>query len=113
MQRNEMKWITRIPTHGNDGKPFPNSLMTTILNHVARQFGGGSLDGPGRGIWIGADGTMFDEPSYVLSVACQPLDLQKARETVVWIGKALQQEAMYFEIQDSPVEIIRIESEQP
>jgi len=69
-----MKWITRIPTHGNDGKPFPNN---------------------------------------VLSVACQPSDLQKARETVVWIGKALQQEAMYFEIQDSPVEIIRIESEQP
>ena len=49
--------------------------MTTILNHVARQFGGGLLDGPGRGIWIGADGTMFDEPSYVLSVAYQPLDL--------------------------------------
>ena len=110
MQRNEMDY-----SHSHAWKRWETisqQLMTTVLNHVARQFGGGSLDGPGRGIWIGADGTMFDEPSYVLSVACQPLDLQKARETVVWIGKALQQEAMYFEIQDSPVEIIRIESEQ-
>lgn len=104
-----MKWVTRIPTHGNDGILFSPDQITAILSKRAREFGGVSLDGPGRGVWIGSDGTVYDEPSYSLSVACSVEELPIAREMVRWIGKQLQQEAMYFEIQDSPVEIIRID----
>ncbi len=107
-----MKWITRIPTHGNDGIAFSSERITGILGRIAREFGGVSLDGPGRGVWVGLDGTVYDEPSYVLSVACRPDELPTARDIVRWIGKELQQEAMYFEIQDSPVEIISIEKDE-
>ena len=102
------KWITRIPTHANDGSPIPPDKLTKIVRRVAGEFGGASLDGPGRGIWIGSDGTVFDETSYTLSVACAASEIPQAREMVNWIGCELGQQTMYFEIQNSPVEVIPV-----
>ncbi len=108
LKRSKDKWITRIPTHANDGSPIPQDKLTKIVRRVADEFGGASLDGPGRGIWIGSDGKVFDETSYTLSVACEASEIARAREMVNWIGCELDQQSMYFEIQNCPVEVIPV-----
>lgn len=105
-----MLWITRIPTHDNDGREFPAETLQAILADVAAQFGGCSLDGPGRGLWIGDDGRVYDEPSYELSVSCPREQFVEARGMVIEIGRRLGQLAMFFEVRYfDGTEIIDIE----
>lgn len=103
------KWVTRVPTHFNDGSAIPNETLNQVWYLIAKEFGGASIDGPGRGIWIDSDGQVYDEPSYLVSVACEESQLVTARETVATIGKMLDQKAMYFEVADGTVEILPTE----
>ena len=57
-------------------------MILLSVKKLAREFGGVSLDGPGRGVWIRSDGTVYDEPSYSLSVACKVEELPIAGEMV-------------------------------
>ncbi len=108
--RGKEKWVTRIPTHWNDGAPISPDKLAAIMRRIADEFGGASLDGPGRGIWIGHDGVMYEETSYTLSVACDASELARARELVNWIGNELKQQSMYFEVQAAPVQVIPVEN---
>lgn len=95
-----MKLTTRIPTHLNDGTPVDASTMQTIRVMIANEFGGVSVDGPGQGLWIAADGTPYDEPSYLVTFAASDRSsYAAARKLVMEIGRMLAQEAMYFEVQ--------------
>ena len=93
-----MLWITRVPTHDNNGREFPAELLQAVLADVAAAFAGYSLDGPGRGAWIGDDGRVYDEPSYQLSVSCDRERYTEAREMALSMGRRLDQVAMYFEV---------------
>ncbi len=94
-----MKLTTRIPTHYNDGRPVSVEVLGDIRRMIADKFGGVSVDGPGQGAWIGTDGKMYDEASYVVTFATERVRYSEAREVVIAIGRLLEQEAMYFEVQ--------------
>jgi len=105
-----MVFLTRIPTHDNDGRKFSKSVRNKILSKVRETFGGYSLDGPGEGSWMDEDGRVYEEPSYLLTVFCDRNQYQDARELVIWVGRELEQEAMYFEVRYfDGVEIIEID----
>jgi hypothetical protein len=105
-----MKWLTRIPTHDNDGKRFAKSVLKAITDVVRDKFGGYSLDGPGLGAWTDDEGMVYEEHSYVLTVLCDRALYTEAREAVIEIGRRLDQKAMYFEVRDvDGVEIISID----
>lgn len=105
-----MKITTRIPTHLNDGSAVAESVMQTIRERIATEFGGVSVDGPGQGVWIGDDGKSYDEPSYLVTFATDRVNYATARDLVIEIGRMLDQEAMYFEVQYfDGVEIIPID----
>lgn len=107
---NNMQWITRIPTHGNDGDPIPPTVRQSILNDVRNAFGGFSLDGPGQGAWEDDEGRVYEEASWVLTVICERGQYAEARDMVREIGRRLDQFAMYFEVRYMDgVEIIDIE----
>jgi hypothetical protein len=103
------KWVTRIPTHFNDGSAIPDHVLNEVWYLISKEFGGASIDGPGRGIWVDSDGKVYDEASYVVSVACSEEQIQMAREVVSQIGKMLHQKAMYFELSGGTVEILPTE----
>jgi hypothetical protein len=67
-------------------------------------FGGYSLTGKQKGAWRGADGTRYDDVTERLEIVCDDMDV--AREWVRWVGKKLEQKAMYFEVHASDVEIL-------
>ncbi len=94
-----MKVTTRIPTRLNDGRAVSVEVLGDIRRMIADQFGGVSVDGPGQGAWIGEDGRMYDEASYVVTFATERIRYAEARNLVIKIGQMLEQEAMYFEVQ--------------
>ena len=105
-----MLFITRIPTHRNDGSEITTEERTALLREVSNIFGGFSLDGPGQGSWVDEDGRVYDEASYRLEVMCDRADYAKARESVIELGRQLDQLAMIFEVRYlDGVEIIDIE----
>lgn len=93
-----MIFITRIPTHRNDGTPVSDTELEDIKRQVWETFGGLSIDGPGSGVWIADDGAIYEENSYVLQVHCDRSQYHEARELIISIGRQLGQRAMYFEV---------------
>lgn len=107
-----MKWMTRIPTHDNDGNSLEGLVLQTLLHEVRNRFDGYSFDGPGWGAWTDDDGMVYEENSYVLTVLCERARYLDARNLVIEIGRGLGQKAMYFEVRDvDGVEIITIEED--
>ena len=105
-----MQWMTRIPTTLNDGSQVSSEIRQAILNDVRNAFCGFSLDGPGEGSWVGDDGRIYDEKSWVLTVVCGRERYHEARLMVIEIGRRLGQLAMLFEVRYMDgVEIIDIE----
>ena len=104
-----MKFITRIPTHDNSGNLFPPEVMQEVLQLLVVSFGGYTSDSVSEGGWVDNDGTAFIEPARTVSVTCDRRDYVLARDTVIQIGRLLDQKAMYFEVQYfDGVEIIHI-----
>ena len=103
------KWVTRVPTRFNDGSEIPKDKLEEVWYLIAKTFGGSSIDGPGRGIWIDSKGKVYDEQTYHVSVACDENQIALAREIVTQIGKLLDQKAMYFELSSGSVEILPTE----
>ena len=104
-----MIFITRIPTHRNDATLVSAAELEDIKRQVWEAFGGLSIDGPGSGVWIADDGTIYEENSYMLQVHCDRSQYQEARELIISIGRQLGQRAMYFEVRYfDGVEIIDI-----
>jgi hypothetical protein len=91
-------FITRIPTHYNDGTPVPKAVLDEITDEVFEAFGGCTLEGPGTGVWRDDQGKVYAEQSFRLEVACDRSHYPEAREMVLRIGQRLGQKAMYFEV---------------
>jgi hypothetical protein len=80
------------------------------MDELTRQFGGCSEEGLTKGQWIDpADATRYRDEAIRVSVVCDRILLEEAREDVIRIGKQLQQRAMYFEVRDyDGVQILEI-----
>jgi hypothetical protein len=91
-------FITRMPTHYNDGTAVPEDVRQEIADRVADAFGGYTLEGPGQGAWRDDGGRVYAEASYRLEVACGRERYAEARALVIAIGQRLRQKAMYFEV---------------
>jgi len=104
-------FITRIPTHYNDGTPVPPAVWRAITAEVNVLFSGWTLEEAAEGAWTDEDGKVYSERSRRLEVACQRGDYPAARELVLTIGRRLGQKAMYFEVRYfDGVEIITVPS---
>lgn len=104
-----MKFITRIPTHLNDGTPADGATMERIRQMFFVAFAGYTTDAVSEGGWRNDDGHNFVEPSVTVSCVCERSQYTQARELVIEIGRTLGQETMYFEVQYfDGVEIIPI-----
>lgn len=99
---------TRIPTHRNDGSKISEAELTRILDRVCDRFLGYSFEGPCRGAWVSADGTVYKEESYKLEVVVARERVKQARAHFVRIGKQLGQKAIYIEVREGG-EIIDLE----
>jgi hypothetical protein len=96
-----MKFTTLIPTRLNDRSRVPPKTLHRIINDLATQFGGCSEEGLTKGQWIDpADATRYRDETIRVSVVCDRVLLDEAREAVIRIGMELQQRAMYFEVRD-------------
>jgi hypothetical protein len=91
-------FITRIPTHDNDGTAVPKQVLDEITDEVFEAFGGCTLEGPGTGVWKDDEGKVYAEQSFRLEVACERSQYLEARGIVLRIGQRLGQKAMYFEV---------------
>lgn len=94
-----MKFITRIPTHLNDGSPVVREVVEAIEAKLVARFGGFTTEAPSHGAWADASGRVYAETAYTVSVACSRDDYADAKALVIEIGRMLEQEAMYFEVQ--------------
>jgi hypothetical protein len=100
--------VTRIPTHRNDGSRIGYRERRAILSLVRDAFGGYTLEGPFKGVWVADDGQAYEETSYRLEVLLPPERVREARELFTRIGKRLGQRAIYFEVREGG-EIIDLE----
>jgi len=105
-----MKITTLIPTRFNDGKRVPARKLSSIIDDLAKRFGGCSDEGITKGQWIDpVDSARYRDESLRVSVVCDRVLLDKVRETVIRIGTVLKQRAMYFEVRDyDGVQILEI-----
>lgn len=105
-----MKFITRIPTHLNDGTPVSDEQMQAILMMYVEAFGGFTTEAASEGGWRSESGFDFIEPTIGVSCVCDRSRYTEARQLILQIGRLLGQEAMYFEVQYfDGVEIIPLE----
>lgn len=67
-----MLFVTRIPTHRNDGSKISQRERRATLILVRDTFGGYTLEGPFEGAWVADDGSVYEETSYRLEVLVAP-----------------------------------------
>jgi hypothetical protein len=105
-----MKFTTLIPTHLNNGKKVPARQLRSMLDGLVKQFGGCSNEGVTQGQWIDPSNAIrYRDQSLRISVVCDRVMLDEARASVIRIGAALRQRAMYFEVRDyDGVQILEI-----
>jgi len=94
-----MKITTLLPTTDNDGSAFPESQLDAIVQGLAVEFGGCSVEGTTDGIWFD-DGTEYRDTCLRVTVVCNASRLEDIRNRVIAIGRELGQLAMYFEVRD-------------
>jgi hypothetical protein len=99
---------TRVPTHRNDGSKVSEAELDRILRTVRKKFSGYLFEGPARGAWVAADGTVYEEQSYKLEVMVPPKMVEKVLAQFRRIGKQLGQRAIYLEVREGG-EIIDLE----
>lgn len=96
-----MKFTTLIPLRFNDGTAVPAERLEGFVNDLAIRFGGCSEEGVTKGQWIDPqDSQLYRDESQRVSVVCDSSLLWDAQQSVVMIGRALGQRAMYFEVRD-------------
>jgi len=94
-----MIFITLIPTRRNDGSAVSEAEQNAILTDLWNRFGGVTKEGLVEGHWIDtSDGKHYQDQSIKILVACESSRLREAEETVIEIGRQLDQRAMYFEV---------------
>ena len=105
-----MKFTTLIPTRLNDGSRVPARKLRRFMEELTEEFGGCSEEGLTKGQWIDpADATRYHDESIRVSVVCDRIMLNEARDAVIRIGLELRQRAMYFEVRDyDGVQILEI-----
>lgn len=96
-----MKFTTLIPIRLNDGSDVPEDQLQQMVDELAAQFGGCSVEGVTKGQWIDpASRAHYRDESLRVTVVCDRIQLDEAREAVIRIGVELHQRAMYFEVRD-------------
>jgi hypothetical protein len=96
-----MKFTTLLPTRFNDGRPVPARQLRRFMDELADTFGGSSDEGRTKGQWIDPrDAARYRDVMVRVSVVCDRIMLDEARQAVLQIGKVLKQRAMYFEVRD-------------
>ena len=96
-----MKFTTLIPTRFNDRSRVPTKVLRRMIKELATKFGGCSEEGLTKGQWIDpGDATRYHDETIRVSVVCDRVMLDEAREAFIRIGIELQQRAMYFEVRD-------------
>ncbi len=93
-----MKFITLIPTTGNDGTPVKPSVLHRVLDSLWRPFRGMTKEGYVTGHWIDDDGTEFTDVCLKVFIECDRSRLFEAIRAVRRVGRRLGQRAMYFEV---------------
>lgn len=94
-----MKFITRIPTHLNDGTPVDGVTMERIRLMFFIGFGGYTTGSVSEGGWRSGEGVNFVEPAITVSCVGERAQYAEARALVIEIGRMLDQQTMYFEVQ--------------
>jgi hypothetical protein len=105
-----MKITTLIPTRLNNGRRVSKATLLRYMDELTTQFGGCSEEGITKGQWIDpTDATRFRDESIRVSVVCDRILLNEARDAVIRIRTQLRQRAMYFEVRDyDGVQILEI-----
>lgn len=97
-----------IPTQYNDGREVTKKTITDIEWKMVERFGGFTYKGMVEGSWKDdTDGAVYNDRNRLYTIATD--DIAGAEELVRHIGKTLKQKAMYMEVQNTTVEIIKIE----
>ncbi len=103
-----MVFTTLIPTRLNDGTPVRQAELDEIVRGLWERFGGATIDGVVTGHWVDpGDGRHYQDESLKVTVACEPERIAEAMETVIAVGRRLEQEAMYFEVRDFGVAFLK------
>ena len=103
-----MKFTTLLPLTDNQGDSQA-AKVEAIVQSLAIQFGGCSMEGIVDGRWFDA-GTEYRDQSLRVTVVCDNERLDDARQRVIEIGRDLGQIALYFEVRDyDGVQFLRIE----
>lgn len=94
-----------IPTHDNEGEPFPRALFRDFETRIATVAGGVTwLPNQAAGVWLNNQGVRFDDRSYVYLVEFDDLNRFPAILDVVrWARVAFRQEAMFVYVVGSGI----------
>jgi hypothetical protein len=93
-----VKFITMIPTTGNDGTSFDPDFLGRVVDQLWKPFGAMSQEGGVIGRWTDDDGTIFGDVNMKISIECNRARLDEAIRAVKRAGRRLGQLAMYFEV---------------
>lgn len=94
-----MKVTFLLPLSDNDGTPFSDELIDSVLSRLTRQFHGCSTDGKVDGRSVD-DGVEHHDVSLRVTIVCDKQQLGVLRDVVTGIGRELHQKSMYFEVRD-------------
>ena len=98
--------IVLVPTSYNDGQEVPAKEIAGILKEVDGVFDGHYVAGHGAGTYRMEDGSMAEDRLLEVWIALEPDKVEILRKMVARFARRLKQEAVYFEVRDSEVEVI-------
>ena len=99
------RFMTYLPLADNDGNAFPQSVIDGIIEDLYTTFGGCTVGSNGTGYWKDGE-TLYVDENVSVSVAIDENNVELAKSKVREYGKLLGQEAMYFELIHSDIEIL-------
>lgn len=100
------RYTLTVPTHYNDGRPVPRTILAEIETTLA-EIGGGWTLTAGTGGWIGATDDVYREPVSLYAVDTDdPRAPDAMRSLAERTATVLGQEAVYLTRQEIGAELV-------
>jgi hypothetical protein len=101
-----------IPKQDNDKNKFDDSKLQGYIKQVAKVTGG-TTTYQAKGQYIMDDGQMQSDNNYMVKTSTDSRqDLQEVKRIIAGMAKDLNQESIYFEVQQADVEFITADMNQ-
>lgn len=100
-----------LPTHDNDGKPFPPERWHDAVDVIVLECGGATVGDPMEGAWADDSRKVQRETVRPVVVSFPRKNLPGFRKAATEAGRRLGQQVVYYRLEEPRIEMLTVDSE--